>query len=550
MLDHLRKSHLGTESLAPSKELYDLCQMHNWHKVVRHCRINSVDAQYHGDEGTPLHVACKHQPSVHIIQSLLYAFPSAALIPNTDGYLPLHEACRFHASISVLRELTRNDPATAFLPTSTGDTAVTILCSFRKSTETNMEVNNKAGLWHTKREDLKDVNYSSTFWQKINVLLGAVAVHRQTTQRQSTRHLFILHAAVSLGWCPVEVLRYCLIQFPEQIRLRDGSGKLPLHVAVGPVYNSMNDKILSKLELREMSAIRRLLEFYPEAAHIRDPNEPSDRYALHTALVNGHVWHWGVKELTLHCPESITLQDPIERLYPFQLAAVDLDSVFQLLRNLPSVLLNVRFKPEHTTYEEPPAAQRKIWQSESMMSRLSRRRVIKKMAKGLVWEPLDAAGQPFEDTENNGKNLTCSTRFMMRFSPVQAACFARFDDIQHVVRSLLRPIFALQQHPASTRKGITNTANEPTIDPVSAKWDSGAATNSKKGSTTFAVQAQRHIFGRMRRDLVIQDAMATVVSAVAVGWTVNLRAPDYTIMIELCLNWASISILPAESMKF
>jgi hypothetical protein len=338
--------------LVPSKDLYELCRRRIWHRVRLLCATHPIHAQYVGDQGHPLHVACQRQPTARAIQALLEAFPAAASLPNAQGELALHVACRNNASIAVIRHLVQHYPASA---ASVQPSAVVILCQARESTETNMEASNSAVLWHTQQDNLPRVTYTSLFWQKMQVLLEGIAVHRQCLAKmhQAAQSLFILHAAVSLGCCPTEVLQYCLDRYPEQVSMRDSTGRLPLHIAVSVREDNLQSlppasavSILRKLQLRERkTTLLRVLERYPVAASIPDPqHEPCGvgirrRYPLHTALAHGHEWHGGIRELVQHGPDSLSLRDPVLGLYPFQMASHDLDSVFQLLRHMPSVLM-------------------------------------------------------------------------------------------------------------------------------------------------------------------------------------------------------------------
>ena len=320
------------------KELYGLCVKRNWHKVERVCQSKPESAKYRGDEGsTPLHEACKCRPSVRVVQSLLAAYKAATDLPNAKNELPLHLACRYNASVSVLKELVKASPTSASYRTSSNVTAVNILCQARVNTETNhVTTNASAVVWHTQKSDLQEVNYRSLFWQKVQVLLEAVATHRQS----NTNTLYILHAAVSLQQCcPLEVLDYALHKYPEQIRMRDCSGRLPLHIAVASKPpNADTSQALRKFQPKEQQLSCKLLEYYPGAAAECDPNEPLGRHPLHTALDNGHEWYAGIKKLHQHAPNALTERDPLTRLYPFQMAQDDLDSTYQLLRNMPSVL--------------------------------------------------------------------------------------------------------------------------------------------------------------------------------------------------------------------
>jgi hypothetical protein len=315
----------------PSNELYDLVIDGNWHRAIRHCREHCIDAEFQDGDTleTPLYLACQNHPPVRLIRALLRAFPAGAETPSRHGDLPLDIACRYNASIEILRELVKDNPGTVGQSSKWGKTAVSALWEGR-TTIVSSRV---------------EENYSDVFWQKMQVLLEALATSRQQAQGQPTDTLYIVHAVVALGslGCPNQVLEYVLQKYPEQVSQTDGMGRLPLHITVGPAQWSHRSR--RKYKPREKQVIVRLLEMYPPGARTFDPTEPAGRYPLHTALACRHQFKTGVKELFEGAPEAISLPDPVTRVYPFQLASipirsttVDLDTIYHLLRAQPAVL--------------------------------------------------------------------------------------------------------------------------------------------------------------------------------------------------------------------
>jgi hypothetical protein len=289
-----------------------------------------------------------------VVRELLRCCPEAVNIQCRQGNLPLHNACRVGASVHVLRELTKENFATVYQRTSCGKTPIDLLCEARENIETNLVQENLDSVsWHANQSKLKPVpNYSSVHWQKIQVLLEAVAVAKQREPLQkkcSSQHLYILHAAVAVvsEGCSFDVLLYALHKYPEQIKMCDERGRLPIHIAVSSTCSSETEPH-RKLKSRKEQTIVRLLEIYPEAAGRFDPEEPEGRYPLHTALANQHEWYGGVRELVKNAPESLLELDSIEKVYPFQMAATgDLDATYQLLRRFPSALEDMRKAQEN-----------------------------------------------------------------------------------------------------------------------------------------------------------------------------------------------------------
>ena len=309
----------------PSSELYDLILDMSWHKAVRHCRAHPTDASYQDGDNleTPLYLACLSRPPVRLVRSLLQAFPAGAETTSRNGDLPIHVACRYNASIEVLRALVNDHVGTVGISSKWGATAVRALWDGRDTIESNRA----------------EENYETVFWKKMHCLLRALATSRQQSQGQSTEILYMVHAVVAMGSLgyPSEVLEYVLQTYPEQVSQKDGMGQLPLHIAVGP--SQWSNRSRRKYKPREQQAIIKLLRRYAESAQCLDPNEPVGRYPLHTALANRHHWGGGIKELFQNAPFAASLVDPVTGVYPFQLAAVpvrdtaiDLDSVYQLLR--------------------------------------------------------------------------------------------------------------------------------------------------------------------------------------------------------------------------
>ena len=66
------------------------------------------------DEWLPLHRACRRQPSLRIIQTLVEAWPASIREWTNDGVtearLPIHLACQYGASLEVVAYLVEQDP--------------------------------------------------------------------------------------------------------------------------------------------------------------------------------------------------------------------------------------------------------------------------------------------------------------------------------------------------------------------------------------------------------------------------------------------------------
>jgi hypothetical protein len=224
-------------------------------------------------------------------------------------------------------------------------------------------------------------------WSITFELLKAVAVCREsddgtlatfqpngTTSTTFTFPYHLVHAAVSLksSGCPIWVLFYLAVHYPEQYTMIDATGRFPLHIAIGPEnsFGTVSTKSSHsssssqphpqhwKFVPKEYWSIRLSLHFHPKSAVLCDPNEPVGRYPLHTAIYYGHQWHYGIKLLVNAAPRVLHQCDPTTGLYPFQLAAIvcrynintttdGLELIYEILRYDPSILELCRRRRRH-----------------------------------------------------------------------------------------------------------------------------------------------------------------------------------------------------------
>jgi hypothetical protein len=388
----------------PSSDLWDLVVDMDWPRVIQHVQEYPHDAEYvdgHYDESV-LYLCCQHNPPLEAVQAIRRAYPPAVAIRNSRDHreLPLHIACRYQMSVEILTELVQEDPATTVVHNRIGRTPIMELWEARRRQQAwrdQQQYQQRQQEQEDNNTDQGDDAHTAIivafeddggFWEKMMVLLRAVARHRQNqslglgpsyvsptrvtarpadqsplegfqllTNTQIRDH-FVVHAAVSLSsyGCPIQVLRYVIQRFPTQVHTRDCDGKLPLHIAVGPApfHASMRRQYLP----REQEFVTALINAYPEAAQlpicgVSRTNTPSlelgDYHCpLMAALHNRHVWAGGVKNLVDAAPGTMLLRDPVTKLYPFQLAAipsgdtttstVDLDTIYELLRAQPQVM--------------------------------------------------------------------------------------------------------------------------------------------------------------------------------------------------------------------
>jgi hypothetical protein len=123
-------------------------------------------------------------------------------------------------------------------------------------------------------------------------------------------------------------------------------------------------------------------------------------------------------------------------------------------------------------------------------------------------------GVPGSSAQPQPSSHIPTSRFITRMIPMQGTCFADLDEIQSTVDRLLKQYCG--------------------------------DIHSKK--QTFSVQPKRRCCDHLTR-LQIITAIGEQVAKVKPKWTVDLRQPDYTIVVETCKTLVGISILPSSYLK-
>jgi hypothetical protein len=362
---------LPKRTIPPCSDLYDLVLDLDWDRVIQHCSDHPQDARFQEGDGleTPLYLACQWRPPLPVIQALIQANPEALQWTSREFRdLPLHMICRYDTtSTALLQEFTTRYPAGAVHATKYGKTPLQVLWEFARPD----------CLKQNRRPETEEEQLAvQQFWDKVQLLVHAVATSRQHAWPQKENRLYKVHAVVSLRalGCPREILEYVCAQYPHELSQRDETGQLPLHVAVGPTQWSGK----RKYKPREQAIIQLLLQLYPEAARVRlfslwDYYENGKRqssaatrinrqgrYPLQIALANRHTWEGGVQELFWAAPEVLSLRDPVTQLYPFQLAAipvqenlaVDVSTIVDLLRQRPDLIEEASSSERPQRHEE------------------------------------------------------------------------------------------------------------------------------------------------------------------------------------------------------
>lgn len=168
-------------------------------------------------------------------------------------------------------------------------------------------------------------------------------------EKHATSRWLDLHAAVALHECPIGFIRVLMHMHPEQLRQKDEHmGRTPLHYAAANAAKSLlatlppsdNHDDEDESSARELRALRleAVLEADPSAARIFDG---SGQLPLHLAISQGMPPDC-LNMLISAWPDAFCLRDGKHLLYPFLLAACrpacSLNEVFLLLLRAPHVL--------------------------------------------------------------------------------------------------------------------------------------------------------------------------------------------------------------------
>lgn len=265
---------------------------------------------------TALHHAVLFRAPAHIVEAMLYASPEVASLANDAGELALHWAIRLAAPMEIITLLVRAYPEGVFQldeTNQTNQTPMSLLWDRHEKTLTS-------AFPDSDREKIT----KSMSWKRIMLMVQAYC-------NLPMEKFLPLHALACCP-CPTSLVRFAIDVYHDDLYLEDELGRLPMIIAASTKGTN--------LEL--------FLNAYPDAAS----HDFRGRLPLHLALDAGHLWHDGVQALISVEPRALAARDPVTKLYPFQLAAVErrlgdvvenesdgcpseLNTVFCLLRGRP-----------------------------------------------------------------------------------------------------------------------------------------------------------------------------------------------------------------------
>lgn len=123
----------------------------------------------------------------------------------------------------------------------------------------------------------------------------------------------------------------------------------------------------------------------------------------------------------------------------------------------------------------------------------------------LQFDPVETVQRVFQDVSSSSNPAAApSSRFVTRMIPIQATCFTSLEEIQLTAKALVEKYLS-------------------DVTPPS----------------TFAIQIKRRNCSNVSRD----DVITAVAGAVDEKWKVNLKSPDYTILVEICKTLCGMAIV-------
>ena len=326
---HFPRNQRQEPTIACACTLYDLVLDRDWRAVISHCEMHPQDAAYTDPDTfgeTPLYLAMNWNPPLAAVKALIKACPDAIYPQTKNRDCPIHLACRYGASLEVIRCLLEADPRTAALNTKYGENPLFALYKFFEASHSAVDL---------------DVNFlrndpdGSSLWSKVELILTTaytgkiVAPTAESTTCHDIKNHKLLHCAIGVS-CP-EIFQMILFElYPNEAHepMVEREYKFPLHVALEMPHS----------EKRSAFIVDELLKLYPGAA-IKVNSD--GQYPIHVALNQRKTWNGGLHRLFLAAPGLITVQDPISRIFPFQLAAFSLTTTFLLLTSRPDVIQKI-----------------------------------------------------------------------------------------------------------------------------------------------------------------------------------------------------------------
>ncbi|KAL3936135.1 MAG: hypothetical protein SGBAC_008480, partial [Bacillariaceae sp.] len=166
------------------------------------------------------------------------------------------------------------------------------------------------------------------WWSKLKILIGLWGSMADTTvlsgddeDEESPRDedILLLHRALCNPDCPPSLIRILARMHPEATAIvQPVSNALPIHLACKTWRYRQFPRHFDEKETPMKDVLQHLISESSKPTRQRY----QDRLPLHHAIVAGKNWSF-VSTLAAEDKESFLIRDPITRLYPYQLAALD-----------------------------------------------------------------------------------------------------------------------------------------------------------------------------------------------------------------------------------
>ena len=286
------------------------------------------------DEDTPLHIACRHNASIDVLQLLASGHIYSLYSQNDSCNRPIDELCRRLCEMCMI-----SDPDLVNIAAMKNDLSPCLDKAFRMYNNNN---NNNSG------------DEDALFGKNVNNLLTQAEILVQMSSAEDrgepAMSMSTLHAAICT-YCPLPILLLLLKFRPEHASMRDSSGRVPLlaFFEESDCSNDFGDNDSSSVssELCQYF-VDILIGANPNAARMSDDK---GRIALNVAVSYG--WPYEVLRKILDCaPRALVTRDVPSGLYPFMLAATSyaygdnkVCTTYRLLREEPLLMSGLQDDP-------------------------------------------------------------------------------------------------------------------------------------------------------------------------------------------------------------
>jgi len=331
---------------------------------------------------TPLHLACK-RGSYAIMKEILNARPKNVLMKDSEGETPLLHSLSKEKCESIPLELLKLCPKSALSLDKNGDTplrrayvnrkSLKVLKSILKAEPSVAKITNNEGesfMDYFFRVYAKSSRLYNIYDLTCILLRAGTNAPIQVSKIDDIINVgspwLPLHSCALMN-CPLPLFRLFLKSCPDQSKIFDKKGDLPIHIAVRKIkyYNSMQvnrsnlsskkgqnfrskmknnffarannenkiprntRKSLSRRQVRPKrqdrtsNAVTELVAMYPQGASISDRQ---GRLPLCVAAENGLFWSEGLQHIYEAAPRALLTRDTRTHMHPFMLSAIRKES--------------------------------------------------------------------------------------------------------------------------------------------------------------------------------------------------------------------------------